>query len=135
MARDFSPCQHTRVGTSLQEGSYAVMVTVKSSFNAGGFYVHCCVGRDQLACNWRPSGSYSSSQPARSSLQAAPACDNGSIYVKFRPVSDTNDLPWKTTNTLTCAHGQSRNFLVAGMLAQYTLRMAHVAAMDLCRLR
>jgi len=48
--------------------------------------------------------------------------------VKFRPASDSNDLPWKTTNTLTCAQGQSRNFLVAGMLANTPYEMAHVTS-------
>jgi len=124
MARDFS-LANTLAWGPLQEGSYAVMVTVKGSFNSGdstsavvSFAIHTLVTGGQAVVT-----------PTLNPLVAlysAPPCDDGSIYVKFRPVSDTNDLPWKTTNTLPCAHGQSRNFLVAGMLANTSYEMAHV---------
>src|SRR5882724_4422833 len=115
VARDFS-LANTLAWAPLHEGSYAVMVTVKSSFDAADSTsavvadeIHSLVTAGQAVVT-----------PTLNPLVAlysVPPCDDGSIYAKFRPVSDTNDLPWKTTNTLTCAQGQSRNFLVAGMLA------------------
>src|SRR5882672_5326669 len=126
MARDFG-LANTLAWGPLQEGTYAVMVTVKSSFDAADSTsavvsdeIHSLITGDQAVVT-----------PMLNPLVAlysAPACDNGSIYVKFRPVSDNNDLPWKTTNTSTCAPGQSRNFLVAGMLANTPYEMAHVTS-------
>jgi arylsulfate sulfotransferase len=124
LARDFN-LANTLAWGPLQEGSYAVMVTVKSSFAAGDstsavvpFVIHSLVSGDQAVVT-----------PTLNPLVAlysAPPCEEESIYVKFRPVSGTNNLPWKTTNKLPCAHGQSRNFLVAGMLANTPYEMAHV---------
>jgi arylsulfate sulfotransferase len=123
MARDFS-LANTLTWGPLQEGSYTVMVTVKSSFDAQD--ATSAVVSDEI----QPlvTGGQAVVSPTLNPLVAlysAPPCDDGSIYVKFRPVSDTNDLPWKTTNTLTCARHQSRNFLVAGMLANTPYEMAH----------
>ena len=124
MARDFN-LANTLAWGPLQEGSYAVKVTVKSSFAAGdstsavvSFSIHS-----------RVTGGQAVVTPTLNPLVAlysAPPCDEESIYVKFRPASDSNDLLWKTTNKLTCAHGQSRNFLIAGMLANTPYEMAHV---------
>jgi len=126
MARDFS-LANALAWAPLQEGSDAVMVTVKSTFDAEDSTsavvsdeIHSLVTEGQAVVT-----------PTLNPLVAlysAPPCDDGSIYAKFRPVSDTNDLPWKTTNTLTCAQGQSRNFLVAGMLANTRYEMAHVTS-------
>ena len=105
MARDFS-LANTLAWGPLQEGSYAVMVTVKSSFNAGDST--STVVSDEI--NSLVTGEQAVVTPVLNPLVAlysAPACDNGSIYVKFRPVSDTNDLPWRTTNTMSCAPCQS----------------------------
>ena len=99
MARDFT-LANTLAWGPLQEGSYAVKVTVKSSFAAGdstsavvSFSIHS-----------RVTGGQAVVTPTLNPLVAlysAPPCDEESIYVKFRPVSDSNDLPWKTTNKLT----------------------------------
>jgi arylsulfate sulfotransferase len=126
MARDFS-LANTLAWGPLQEGSYAVMVTVKSSFGSGDST--SAVVWDEI--HSLVTGGQAVVTPTLNPLVAlysVPPCDDGSIYVKFRPVSDTNDLPWKTTNTLTCAHGQSRNFPVAGMLANTPYEMAHVTS-------
>jgi arylsulfate sulfotransferase len=126
MARDFS-LANTLAWGPLQEGSYAVMVTVKGSFDAGDST--SAVVSDEI--HSLVTGGQAVITPTLNPLVAlysAPPCDDGSIYVKFRPVSDTNDLPWKATNTLTCAHGLSRNFLVAGMLANTPYEMAHVTS-------
>jgi hypothetical protein len=112
MARDFS-LANTLAWAPLQEGSYATMVTVKSDFNAAdstsavaSFAIHSLLTGGQAVVT-----------PTLNPLVAlysVPPCDEESIYAKFRPVSVTNDLPWKTTNKLPCVRGQSRNFLVAG---------------------
>jgi hypothetical protein len=103
------------------------MVTVKSSFNSVDSTsavvsdeIHSLVTGDQAVVNPTVNPLVA--------LYSAPPCDNGSIYVQFRRVSDTNDSPWKTTNTLTCELGQSRNFLVAGMLANTSYEMAHITS-------
>ena len=126
MARDFS-LANTLAWGPLQEGTYSVMVTVKSNFDAGDSTSAVVSGAIQSLV----TGDQAVVTPTLNPLvvlYSAPPCDNGSIYVKFRPVSDANDSPWKTTNTLTCAHGQSRNFLVAGMLANTPYEMAHVTS-------
>src|SRR5258708_4456944 len=113
MVRDFS-LANTLAWAPLQEGPYAVMVTVKSDFSAGDstsavapFAIHSLVTGGQAVVT-----------PTLNPLVAlysVPPCEEQSIYIKFRPESDTNDSPWKTTNKLTCVRGQARNFLVAGM--------------------
>src|SRR5258708_3802759 len=111
VTRDFN-LANTLAWGPMQEGSYAVMVTVKSGFDAADstsgvvpFSIQPLVTGDQAAL--------SPTLNPLVALYSAPACDNGSIYVRFRPVSDTNDLPWKSTNSQTCSSGQSRNFLIA----------------------
>jgi len=126
MARDFS-LANTLAWTPLQEGTYSVMVAVKSSFGPGDSTSAVVSGEIHSLV----TGGQAVVTPTLNPLVAlysAPACNNGSIYVKFRPVSATNGLPWKATNTLTCAHGLSRNFLVAGMLANTPYEMAHVTS-------
>jgi arylsulfate sulfotransferase len=126
ITRDFS-LANTLAWGPLQEGTYAVTVTVKSSFDAGD--VTSAVVSDEI--HPLVTGDQAVLTPTLNPLVAlysAPPCDNGSIYVKFRAVSDTNDSPWKTTKTLNCAHGQSRNFLVAGMFANTLYEMAHATS-------
>src|ERR1700675_3491985 len=124
ITRDFS-LANTLVWGPLREGSYGVMVTVKSSFDAVDS-TSAVVSDDLQSLVTGGQAVVSPTLNPLVALYSAPPCDNGSIYVQFRPVSDTNVSPWKSTNTLTCAHGQSRNFLVAGMLANTPYEMAHV---------
>ncbi len=124
MVRDFNLANTLSWGP-LQEGSYAVMVTVKSSFEAGDSTSAVV----PFAIQSLVTGDHAVVSPTLNPLVAlysVPPCDGGSVYVKFRPQSDTSDFPWKSTNTLPCAPGQSRNFLIAGMLASTTYEMAHV---------
>jgi arylsulfate sulfotransferase len=124
VTRDFN-LDNTLAWGPLKEGSYGVMVTVKSSFDATDstsavvpFVIQSLVTGDQAVVT-----------PMLNPLVAlysAPSCDAGSTYVKFRPVSNSNDLPWKSTNSQTCSSGHSMNFLVAGMLANTPYEMAHV---------
>ena len=58
-------------------------------------------------------------------LYSAPACEHGAIRVWFRPASGPLDAPWTRTNSLPCVPGLSRNFVVAGMLANTTYEMVH----------
>ena len=126
ITRDFS-LANTLKWEPLQEGSYSIMVTVKSSFDSQDLTsavvpdeIRSLVTGDQAAVT--------ATLNPLVALYSAPSCGDGSIYVNFRPVSDGNDLPWKNTNTLTCASGLSANFLVAGMLANTTYEMAHVTS-------
>jgi hypothetical protein len=124
--RDFN-LGNTFAWGPLQENSYQVMVTVKSSFDATDSTSAAVPG----TTNSRVTGTQAVVTPTQNPLVAlysAPSCDGGSMYVQFRPKSDGNDLPWVTTNTLPCAHGQSRNFLVAGMLANTPYEMVHVTS-------
>jgi hypothetical protein len=103
------------------------MVTVKSSFAAADSTSAVVSGEIHSLVTANQAVVTPTLNPLVA-LYSAPPCDAGSVSVKFRPVSGTNDLPWKATNTLTCAHGQSRNFLVAGMLANTPYEMAHVTS-------
>ena len=67
MARDFSLTNTLASGASAR-GPYAVMVTVKSGFNAARFDFRCCVVRDPLACNRGPSRRHANAQPASGSV-------------------------------------------------------------------
>ena len=58
-------------------------------------------------------------------LYSAPPCEHGDIRVRFRPANGPPDAPWTSTNTLPLRAGQSRNFVVAGMLANTTYEMVH----------
>ncbi len=59
-------------------------------------------------------------------LYSAPPCHGDAIRVRFRPANGPPDAPWTSTNALPCERGQSRNFLVAGMLANTTYEMVQV---------
>src|ERR1700716_944352 len=115
MVRDFSP-GNTLAWGPLHEGTYQVMVRVKAGFDA----VNSTSAVVPTTVNSRVIGKQAVVTPTLNPLVAlysAPPCEDGTIHVKFRPVSSANDVPWTTTNALPCVHGQSRNFLVAGMLA------------------
>ena len=126
IARDFS-LENTLASGILQEGLYAVMVTVKSSFDATDATSAVVSGSIRSRVTGGEAVITSTLNPLVA-LYSAPRCDAGTIYVRFRPVSDTHDLPWKTTNRLPCKRGESRNFLVAGMLANTRYEMAHATA-------
>ena len=58
-------------------------------------------------------------------LYSAPPCRHGDVRVRFRPAGGAPHAQWTSTNTLPCERGQSRNFVVAGMLANTTYEMVH----------
>lgn len=59
-------------------------------------------------------------------LYSAPPCEQGTMAVKFRPAAGANHQEWTRTDTLDCVPGKSRNFLVAGMLANTTYEMVDI---------
>ena len=124
MVRDFSP-GNTFAWAPLHEGSYQVMVRVKAGFDA----IDSTSAVVAVTVNSRVIGTQAMVTPTLNPLVAlysAPPCEDGTIHVKFRPVSSANDVPWTATNTLPCVPGQSRNFLVAGMLAHAPYEMVQV---------
>jgi len=126
MVRDFSP-GNTLAWGPLHEGTYQVMVRVKAGFDA----VNSTSAVVPTTVNSRVIGKQAVVTPTLNPLVAlysAPPCEDGTIHVKFRPVSSASDVPWMTTNALPCVHGQSRNFLVAGMLAHTPYEMVHVTS-------
>jgi arylsulfate sulfotransferase len=126
MVRDFS-LDNTFARAPLQEGSYKIIVLVKNSFDATEST--SVIAFDPT--NSRVAETQAMVTPALNPLVAlysAPACEDGSVHVEFRPVSNSNNLPWMTTNTLPCIHGRSRNFLVAGMLPGTPYEMVHVSS-------
>ncbi|HWZ83755.1 MAG TPA: aryl-sulfate sulfotransferase [Terriglobales bacterium] len=123
VVRDFN-LGNTLSWGPLQEGPYQVMVSVKDGFSATDSTSAVVSG----TINSLVTGTQAVVTPMLNPLMAlysAPACDSGSVHVQFRPVPNTSGLPWTITNTLPCVHGQTRNFLVAGMLANTSYEMAH----------
>jgi hypothetical protein len=113
----------------MQEGTYDVRVRVKDGFD--GAQVTSTVVSDRVSP--RASGEDAVVTPTLNPLVAlysAPPCHQGAIHVRFRPANGPPDARWTSTNTLPCMRGQSRNFLVAGMLANTTYEMVHVGGRD-----
>lgn len=126
VVRDFN-LGNTLAWGPMQEGPYQVKLTVKDGFGATDSTTSVVSGE----INSLVTGTQAVITPALNPLVAiysAPACTSGSVHVQFRPVSDTNDNPWATTNELPCISSQSRNFVVAGMLANTNYEMAHVTS-------
>src|SRR6266850_3111273 len=126
IVRDFSP-GNTFVWSPQQEGPYQIMVRVKDGFDA----TDATSAVVPATANSRVTGTEAVVTPTLNPLVAmysAPACEDGNMQVKFRPATGTSDSPWMTTNKLPCVDGRSRNFLVAGMLANTSYEMVHVTS-------
>ena len=109
----------------MQEGAYDVRVRVKDSFD--GVQVASAVASDRVSS--RVTGQdavVTSTLNPLVALYSAPPCHVDAIRVRFRPANGAPDAPWTRTNALPCERGQSRNFLVAGMLANTTYEMVQV---------
>jgi hypothetical protein len=123
MVRDFS-LDKSVVWAPMEEGAYEVNVNVKDGFD--GVTATSTVVMDMVSS--RVIGEDAVVTPTLNPLVAlysAPACDHGAIRVWFRPAGGPLNAPWTRTNTLPCASGLSRNFVVAGMLANTTYEMVH----------
>lgn len=108
----------------MEEGAYEVGVKVKDGFD--GVTATFTVVSDTVSS--RVTGEDAVVTPTLNPLVAlysAPACEHGAIHVRFRPASSPPDAPWTKTNALPCVPRLSRNFVVAGMLANTTYAMVH----------
>lgn len=108
----------TVVWAPLEEGTYYVQVTAKTRYTA--------TATVSTTATFTLSSRVTAGQPVISALAnplvalySAPACATGAgvMYVAFQQVGSTH---WQHTNTEPCVSGQSRNFLVAGMLQNTT---------------
>ncbi len=123
IVRDFS-LDNSFAWAPMEEGAYEVSARVKDGFD--GVTATSIVVSDMVSS--RVTGKDAVVTPTLNPLVAlysAPACKHGSIRVRFRPASGPPDATWTKTNTLPCVPGQSRNFVVAGMLANTTYEMVH----------
>jgi arylsulfate sulfotransferase len=124
MVRDYS-LDASFAWAPMQEGAYDVRVRVKDGFD--GAAVTSTVVSDRVSS--RVTGDDAVVTPTLNPLVAlysAPPCDEGRVRVRFRPAGGPPDARWTRTSALSCVRGQSRNFLVAGMLANTTYEMVHV---------
>ena len=123
LLRDFS-LDNSFAWAPMQEGGYEIRVEVKEGFDA--VQATSAVVSDQATS--RVTGNIAVVTPTRNPLVAlysAPPCEHGALRVRFRPASAPSEAPWKSTNTLPCVPGLSRNFVVAGMRANTTYEMIH----------
>jgi hypothetical protein len=128
MVRDYS-LDGSFAWAPMQEGAYDVMVRVKDGFD--GVAVTSTVASDGVRS--RVTGEDAVVTPTLNPLVAlysAPPCHHDAIRVRFRPANGPTDAPWTSTNALPCVRGESRNFVVAGMLANTTYEMVHVGGED-----
>jgi hypothetical protein len=124
VVRDFTPSS-SFIWTPMQEGTYDIQVTVKSSFSAPG-------GESSdvaYSAASRVAGSVAVVSPTANPLVAlysAPPAPGGSMSVEFKP-SNSNES-WSTTAAQSIVPGESTNILVAGLLPNTTYQMRHVLA-------
>ena len=123
MVRDFS-LDNSFKWAPMEEGRYEIKVTVKDGFDA----TNATSTVASYDVNSRLTGDDAVVTPTLNPLVAlysAPPCRRGDIRVRFRPAGGSPGALWTNTNTLPCERGQSRNFVVAGMLANTTYEMVH----------
>jgi len=122
VARDFSPTDNFP-WAPMQEGDYDIRVVVKDGYS--GTQTASAVVSDLV--NSRITGHDAVITPAANPLvvlYSAPPCSDGTIHVEFAKAGHHPD--WRITNSLPCEPGESRNFIVAGMLPDTTYQMRHV---------
>ena len=128
MVRDFS-LDASFKWAPMAEGRYEIKVKVKDGFDA--MAATSTVVSYEVSS--RVTGDDAVVSPTLNPLVAlysAPPCRHGDIRVRFRPAGGAPGAPWTSTNTLPCERGQSRNFVVAGMLANTTYEMVHRGGED-----
>jgi hypothetical protein len=122
VVRDFSP-SNSFTWNPIQQGSYAIQVTVKDSDSAP-------TGETATAsytADSRVSGASAVVSPTSNPLVAlysAPSAPVSSMRVEFKPQGSSQ--PWSSTAPLPIVPGESTNFLVAGLLPDTTYLMRHV---------
>ena len=123
MVRDFS-LDSSFARAPMQEGGYRVRVIVKDGFDGAGATSTIV----SATVNSRVTGDSAVVTPTLNPLVAlysAPPCEHGAVRVWFRPADSAADVEWTGTNALPCVPDLSRNFVVAGMLANTTYEMFH----------
>ena len=128
MVRDFS-LDNSFAWAPMQEGDYEVRAKVKNGFDS----VQAESRLVSVRVTSRVTGEDAVVTPTQNPLVAlysAPSCRHGSMHVRFRPANGLPDAPWTSTNALPCERGESRNFIVAGMLAGTTYEMVHRGSPD-----
>lgn len=122
VVRDFSS-SNSFTWKPMQEGSYAVQVTVKDGFDVA-------TGESAIASYTaapRVVGSGAAVSPTSNPLVAlysAPPSSGGSLHVEFTPLGSAQ--PWNSTAESPIVPGKSTNIFVAGMLPDTTYLMRHV---------
>jgi hypothetical protein len=122
VVRDFSPTDRF-ARTPMQEGTYDVQVAVKDGYQ--GIQTVFSDVSDMVSS--RVTGRDAVITPTSNPLVAlysAPPCSEGAIHAEFSVAGHHPD--WRSTSTLPCEPGLSRNFFVAGMLPNTTYEMRHV---------
>jgi arylsulfate sulfotransferase len=123
MVRDFS-LDNSFAWAPMEEGGYEIRVEVKDGFDSPRA-VSAAVSNE---VDSRVAGDDAVVTPTLNPLVAlysAPPCTGGAMRVKFRPASAPPQARWTSTNAMPCVRGRSRNFVVAGMLANTTYEMTH----------
>jgi len=121
VVRDFS-LDNSFARAPMQEGTYQVRVTVKGGFDTA--QATSTVVSDEVTS--RVTGGDAVVTPTLNPLVAlysAPPCRHGEMRVRFRRADSPPEAQWTRTHTLDCEPGESRNFVVAGMLAHTTYEM------------
>jgi arylsulfate sulfotransferase len=122
IVRDFS-LDNAFAWAPMHEGAYAVEVSVKEGFDAT--QVTSAIVSDAVSSLVTGQDAVvTATLNPLVALYSAPACEQGSMHVLFRPTG-LPDAEWTSTNTLRCQPNQSLNFVIAGMLANTTYEMVH----------
>jgi hypothetical protein len=119
---NFSPSS-TFTWNPMQEGSYTIQVTVKTSYSD----TTSVSSTASYTANSRIVGTSavvnSTSNPLIA-LYSVPPSTASSVYVQFSP--NVANPTWLSTSTQTIVPGESTNIFVAGMLPNTTYLMRHV---------
>jgi hypothetical protein len=122
VVRDFST-SNSFIWNPMQEGSYAIQVTVKNGFSA----VTGETATASYTADSRVAGSSAVVSPTSNPLVAlysAPPSTGSSMHVEFKPLDSSR--PWSSTAQVPVVPGESTSILVAGMLPSTTYLMRHV---------
>jgi hypothetical protein len=128
IVRDFS-LDNSFKWAPMEEGRYEIKVKVKDGFDAAQA-TSTVVPYEVDSRLTGDAAVVTATLNPLVALYSAPPCRHGDIRVRFRPASGPAHAAWTSTNTLPCVRGQSRNFVVAGMLANTTYEMVHRGGHD-----
>jgi hypothetical protein len=122
VVRDYSS-SNSITWNPMQEGSYAIHVTVKDSLSAAtGETATVSYTADSRVSGFRAVISPTSNPLV--ALYSAPPSPGGSMRIEFKPAG--SNQPWRSTAPQVIVPGKSTNFLVADMLPKRTYLMRQV---------